>query len=60
MTLSEALETDHSMYVDYIKWHLSIKDGERLEEMIEALKQHAINDNCSKFNQVDRDFDKTI
>jgi len=41
MTLKEALETDHNIFVDYICQHLSVKDGERLEDLIVTLKQHA-------------------
>ena len=39
MTLPEALKTDHGVYVDYIKRHLSIKDGEHLNDLINTLKE---------------------
>uniref|UniRef100_A0A6M3XS83 Uncharacterized protein n=1 Tax=viral metagenome TaxID=1070528 RepID=A0A6M3XS83_9ZZZZ len=41
MTLPEALKTDHGVYVDYIKRHLSIKDGEHLNDLINTLKEYA-------------------
>ena len=41
MTLQEALDTDVSATVDYIKRNISIKDGERLDELIRTLKAYA-------------------
>jgi len=52
MTLQEALETDHSAFVDYIKSHMSIKDGEWLGDLIETLK-NAINKTDTRYLPTD-------
>ncbi len=41
MTLQEALDTEIGATVDYIKSHMSVKDGERLEDLIKTLKSYA-------------------
>jgi len=41
MTLPEALNTDHHVYVDYIKRNMSVKDGEHLNDLIGTLKEYA-------------------
>lgn len=56
MTLQEALDTDISATVNYIKSHMSVPDGERLEKLFETLKFHAEHSNIPGFHK-DFDFD---